>query len=54
MKRFAATLLGALAFLGLAALSAEAAGLPIVIGATVDFNSGTLTLTGRNFGSNPS
>src|SRR5690348_4852554 len=39
--------------LGLIATQAEAAGLPVVINATVDYTHGTLTINGQNFGSSP-
>jgi hypothetical protein len=42
-----------IALLGLAAPSAQAAGLPLVISATVDYTHGTLTISGQNFGSSP-
>jgi hypothetical protein len=44
-------ILGSL-FLGISA--ARAAGLPLVISATVDYAHNTLTISGQNFGSNPS
>jgi hypothetical protein len=33
--------------------SAHADGLPVVISATVNYTSGTLTISGQNFGNNP-
>jgi hypothetical protein len=42
------------ASLGLLSLGARAAGLPLVISATVDYMHNTLTISGQNFGSNPS
>jgi hypothetical protein len=41
------------ASLGLISLGARAAGLPLIISATVDCAHNTLTITGQNFGSNP-
>jgi hypothetical protein len=35
------------------ASATHAAGLPLVISATVDYTNATLTLSGQNFGSNP-
>jgi hypothetical protein len=40
--------------LGSAATRVEAAGLPVVISATVDYRHNTLTISGQNFGSYPS
>jgi Collagen triple helix repeat (20 copies) len=52
MRIFAA--LGMAALLGLLSFGSEAAGLPVVISATVDYTHNTLTISGQNFGSNPS
>jgi IPT/TIG domain len=46
--------LGMTAILGFLASVAHAVGLPLVISATVDYTHSTLTITGQNFGSNPS
>ena len=43
-------LVSMVAFVG---LPAQAAGLPLVISATVDYAHGTLTVSGQNFGTNP-
>jgi Collagen triple helix repeat (20 copies) len=51
MRIFAA--LGVLVVLELLSPATEAAGLPLVISATVDYTHGSLTVTGQNFGSNP-
>jgi hypothetical protein len=48
------TALGASMLLGLLSFGARAAGLPLVISATVDYTHNTLTIGGQNFGSNPS
>jgi hypothetical protein len=42
------------ALLGLSSFGVRAAGLPLVISATVDYAHNTLTITGQNFGSSPS
>jgi hypothetical protein len=52
MRIFAA--LGMTALLGLFSFRAHAAGLPVVISATVDYTHNTLTISGQNFGSHPS
>ena len=39
--------------LGLFSFGVRAAGLPLVISATVDYSHNTLTISGQNFGSNP-
>jgi hypothetical protein len=39
--------------LGMFSISSQAAGLPLVISATVDYSHNTLTISGQNFGSNP-
>jgi hypothetical protein len=52
MRILAALTLSAL--LGLPSLGSQAAGLPVVISATVDYTHNTLTISGQNFGSNPS
>jgi hypothetical protein len=46
--------LGLSVLLGLLSFGAHAAGLPMVISATVDYTHNTLTISGQNFGSNPS
>jgi hypothetical protein len=51
MRIFAA--LGVFVVLELLSSATEAAGLPFVISATVDYANGSLTVTGQNFGSNP-
>lgn len=53
MTRIFGLLLSTLILLGLLAPKAQAAGLPIVTSATVDYTHMTLTITGQNFGSNP-
>ena len=45
--------LGLTAVFGFLASMAQAAGLPLVISATVDYSHNTLTISGQNFGSNP-
>jgi hypothetical protein len=50
MRMLAALTLGAL--LGLFSFGVRAAGLPLVISATVDYSHNTLTISGQNFGSN--
>jgi hypothetical protein len=45
--------LGLTTVLGLLTSMAQAAGLPLVISATVDHSRNTLTISGQNFGSNP-
>jgi hypothetical protein len=45
--------LGLTALLGLISVGSQAAGLPLVISATVDYSHNTLTISGQNFGSNP-
>lgn len=52
MRIFAA--LGLSALLGLLSFEVRAAGLPVVISATVDYTHNTLTISGQNFGSSPS
>jgi hypothetical protein len=52
MRILAALTLSAL--LGLLSFGSRAAGLPLVISATVDYSHNTLTISGQNFGSNPS
>jgi len=44
---------GMSALLGLFSFGVRAAGLPLVISATVDYSHNTLTISGQNFGSNP-
>jgi uncharacterized protein DUF1566/collagen triple helix repeat protein/IPT/TIG domain-containing protein len=53
MNRIYGWIFGCLLLLGLAVTDAQAAGLPIVISATIDYGHTTLTVTGQNFGSNP-
>ena len=53
MKRFSTFVLGSLLAWGLLLPLATAAGLPLILSATVDYTSKTLTITGQNFGSNP-
>ena len=53
MTRTLASLLSTLVLLGLVAPRAQAAGLPIVISATVDYTDKTVTISGENFGSSP-
>ena len=48
------TALGLTAVFGFFASMAHAAGLPLVVSATVDYTHNTLTISGQNFGSNPS
>jgi hypothetical protein len=48
------TALGASMLLALLSLGVRAAGLPLVISATVDYTQNTLTISGQNFGSHPS
>ena len=47
------TTIGLTAVFGLFTSIAQAAGLPLVISATVDYSHNTLTISGQNFGSNP-
>jgi Protein of unknown function (DUF1566)/Collagen triple helix repeat (20 copies) len=53
MTRTLALLLSTLVLVGLAAPTVQAAGLPEIISATVDYTHKTLTITGQNFGSSP-
>ena len=53
MIRILALLLSTLVLAGLAAPSAQAAGLPVIISATVDYTQKTVTISGQNFGSSP-
>jgi hypothetical protein len=53
MKRRIGLVAGVLALLGLLSSPAQAAGLPLIVSATVDYAQGTLTISGQNFGSNP-
>jgi hypothetical protein len=39
--------------LGISPTVSQAAGLPLVISATVEYSHNTLTISGQNFGSNP-
>ena len=51
MRTFAALSMAML--LEIVVAAAQAAGLPLVISATVDYSRNTLTISGQNFGSNP-
>lgn len=53
MTKIFALLLSGLIFFGLATPGAQAAGLPFVTSATVDYTHATLTISGQNFGGNP-
>jgi hypothetical protein len=53
LSRFRATLWAAL-LITTASHPAHAAGLPLIISATVNYSQNTLTITGQNFGSSPS
>jgi hypothetical protein len=53
MFKHLAQLFSLLAFVALLPARAPAAGLPLVISATVNYSSATLTISGQNFGSNP-
>jgi hypothetical protein len=53
MTKLLAMLVGALALTGPLTPRAHAAGLPLINSATVNFSTGTLTISGQNFGSNP-
>jgi hypothetical protein len=53
MTRILALLLSTFVSLGLAAPKAQAAGLPVINSATVDYTHNTVTITGQNFGSSP-
>jgi hypothetical protein len=53
MFKISALLLSILVLTGLATPNAQAAGLPVVISATVDYTHKTVTITGQNFGSSP-
>lgn len=53
MTKMYGLLLSTPILVGLVPPKAHAAGLPVVIGATVDYTHNTLTITGRNFGSSP-
>ncbi len=44
---------GAITLLGGISSPAQAAGLPLITSATVDYTHSTLTITGQNFGSSP-
>jgi hypothetical protein len=46
-------LAAAITLLGMISSRAQAAGLPLIISATVDYTHNTLTIDGQNFGSNP-
>jgi hypothetical protein len=51
--RLAGVMAGVLTLLGVIPLTAQAAGLPLVISATIDYTHNTLTITGQNFGGVP-
>ena len=53
MKRLTALIATGIIFFGLGYPPAQAAGLPLVISATVNYTQNTLTVSGQNFGSNP-
>jgi hypothetical protein len=53
MFKIYALLLSTLTLVGLVTTRAQAAGLPLVISATVDYTHKTVTITGQNFGSSP-
>lgn len=53
MIKHLAQLFSLLAFAALLPAQAPAAGLPLVISVTVNYSTGTLTISGQNFGSNP-
>jgi hypothetical protein len=53
MTRILALFLSTLVLFGLLAPGARAAGLPVIISATVDYLHKTVTITGQNFGSSP-
>ena len=53
MIRHLALLFSAFSLAALLPAQAPAAGLPLVISATVNYSSATLTISGQNFGSNP-
>jgi hypothetical protein len=53
MIRHLALLLSLSASVALWLAQASAAGLPVVISATVNYSTGLLTISGRNFGANP-
>jgi hypothetical protein len=53
MTKIFALLLSTLVLTGLVTPNAQAAGLPVVISATVDYTHKTVTITGQNFGSSP-
>src|SRR5882757_2708217 len=50
MNRFLGLAVGVIASIGLVSSPVQAAGLPLVISATVDYAHGTLTINGQNFG----
>lgn len=50
MNKFLGLVAGVIASFGLAASPARAAGLPLIISATVDHTHNTLTIDGQNFG----
>jgi Protein of unknown function (DUF1566)/Collagen triple helix repeat (20 copies)/IPT/TIG domain len=54
MNRFLGFFVSLIASLGVVSAPAQAAGLPLVVSAAVNYTNGTLTITGQNFGSSPS
>jgi hypothetical protein len=52
-SRFAHALAAAITLFGVASSPGRAAGLPLIISATVDYTHNTLTISGQNFGSYP-
>jgi hypothetical protein len=50
MNKFLGLAVGVIASIGLVSSPVQAAGLPLVISATVDYAHGTLTINGQNFG----
>src|ERR1700733_325602 len=53
MKRFIGFYLGLVGLFGIVTSPAYASGFPLVLNTTVNSSSGTLTINGQNFGSNP-
>lgn len=53
MKSMVAAVLLAMVSLLFLSCNAQAAGLPLIIYAAVDYNDGTLTINGQNFGGSP-
>ncbi len=52
MKRFMAIVVGIFVWAGVLPSTAVAAGLPVIVSATVDYTHSTMTVAGQNFGSN--